>query len=99
MEELSTIQSKIYENRGQRVMLDFDLAVMYQIPTKALKPAVKRNIDRFLANFMFRLTADERNELVTKCDRLPDPTLYPLQTVPGRPTRFALSIQRPNFVF
>ena len=72
MEELSTIQSKIYEIRGQRVMLDFDLAVMYQIPTKALKQAVKRNIDRFPTDFMFQLTADEWHELVTNCDRLPE---------------------------
>lgn len=72
MEELQTIQSKIYEIRGQRVMLDFDLAVMHQIPTKALKQAVKRNIDRFPADFMFQLTADEWNELVTNCDRLPE---------------------------
>ena len=72
MEELTTIQSKIYEIRGQRVMLDFDLAVMYQIPTKALKQAVKRNIDRFPADFMFQLTENEWHELVTKCDRLPE---------------------------
>lgn len=53
-------------------MLDFDLAVMYQIPTKALKQAVKRNIDRFPADFMFQLTDSEWKELVTKCDRLPE---------------------------
>ena len=70
--ELQTIQSKIYEIRGQRVMLDFDLAVMYQIPTKALKQAVKRNNDRFHADFMFQLTDNEWKELVTKCDRLPE---------------------------
>lgn len=72
MEELTTIQSKIYEIRGKRVMLDFDLAVMYQIPTKALKQAVKRNIDRFPTDFMFQLTDNEWKELVTVCDRLPE---------------------------
>ncbi len=70
--ELQTIQNKIYEIRGQRVMLDFDLAVMYQIPTKALKQAVKRNTDRFPSDFMFQLTDGEWKELVTKCDRLPE---------------------------
>lgn len=43
--ELSLIQSKIYEIRGQRVMLDFDLAEMYQVETRALKQAVRRNIN------------------------------------------------------
>ena len=47
MEELTTIQSKIYEIRGQRVMLDFDLAALYQVTTSALNQAVKRNIERF----------------------------------------------------
>ena len=45
MEELTTIQSKIYEIRGQRVMLDFDLAALYQVTTSALNQAVKRNIE------------------------------------------------------
>ena len=44
MEELTTIQSKIYEIRGQRVMLDFDLAALYQVETRVLKQAVRRNI-------------------------------------------------------
>ena len=52
-------------------MLDFDLANMYQIPTKALKQAVKRNIERFPDDFMFQLTENEWRELVTNCDRLP----------------------------
>ena len=50
-------------------MLDFDLANMYQIPTKALKQAVKRNIERFPDDFMFQLTENEWRELVTNCDR------------------------------
>ncbi len=70
--ELQTIQNKIYEIRGQRVMLDFDLAAMYQIQTKVLKQAVKRNIDRFPPDFMFQLNKDEWSELVTNCDRLPE---------------------------
>ena len=57
--DIQIIQNKIYEIRGQRVMLDFDLANMYQIPTKALKQAVKRNIERFPERFMFQLTEHE----------------------------------------
>lgn len=57
--ELSLIQSKIYEVRGQRVMLDFDLAEMYQVETRALKQAVRRNISRFPSDFMFELTKHE----------------------------------------
>jgi hypothetical protein len=57
--ELSVIQSKIYEIRGQRVMLDFDLAGMYQVETKVLKQAVRRNINRFPEDFMFELTVHE----------------------------------------
>ena len=59
--ELSLIQNKIYEIRGQRVMLDFDLAKMYGVETKRLKEAVKRNFKRFLSDFMFELTKDEYN--------------------------------------
>ncbi|MDD3721938.1 MAG: ORF6N domain-containing protein [Lutibacter sp.] len=51
--ELQLIQNKIHEIRGQRVMLDFDLAEMYETETKRLKEAVRRNIDRFPADFMF----------------------------------------------
>jgi len=57
--ELSIIQSKIYEIRGFKVMLDFDLAEMYQVETKNLKRSVKRNIERFPADFMFELSAEE----------------------------------------
>lgn len=64
MEELLTIRNKIYEIRGQRVMLDFDLAAMYQVETKTLKQAVRRNIERFPEDFMFELTQDEYNTLL-----------------------------------
>jgi hypothetical protein len=67
--ELAVIQQKIYEIRGQKVMLDFDLAKLYEVPTKALNQAVKRNIDRFPDDFMFRLTKEEwesmRSQFVT----------------------------------
>lgn len=60
--DLELIQSKIYELRGQRVMLDFDLASIYRVETRALKQAVRRNIERFEGeDFMFELTVDEYN--------------------------------------
>ena len=70
--ELQIIQQKIFEIRGYRVMLDFDLASLYQVPTKVLKQAVKRNINRFpVPDFMFELSDFEWNELVTNCDQFP----------------------------
>lgn len=59
MNELQLIQSKIYEIRGQKVMLDFDLAELYQVETRILNQSVKRNLKRFPLDFMFQLTADE----------------------------------------
>lgn len=62
--ELQIIQSKIYEIRGQRVMLDADLAEMYGVETKRLKEAVRRNIERFEGDdFMIQLTKEEITEL------------------------------------
>ena len=63
MNQLQTIQSKIYEIRGQRVMLDRDLAELYQVTTGNLNKAVKRNIKRFPSDFMFRLTSEEWESL------------------------------------
>ncbi len=70
--ELEPIQNKIYEIRDRKVMLDFDLAEMYGVPTKALKQSVKRNIRRFPPDFMFELTKSEWIELVTNCDHIPE---------------------------
>lgn len=56
--------------RGQRVMLDADLAELYGVETSALNQAVKRNTERFPADFMFQLTAGEKAEVVTNCDHL-----------------------------
>ena len=61
--ELQAIQNKIYEIRGQKVMLDFDLAEMYGTETAQLKRAVRRNIERFPDDFMFTLTIQEFNNL------------------------------------
>ena len=59
MNDLQIIQTKIYEVRGCKIMLDFDLAEMYQAETRVLNQAVKRNIDRFPEDFMFQLTQTE----------------------------------------
>ena len=59
MDDIAIIENKIYEIRGQKVMLDFDLAEMYGVETKRLKEQVRRNIGRFPAEFMFELTKEE----------------------------------------
>ena len=64
MADIEVIQNKIYEVRGVRVMLDFDLAILYGIETRALKQAVKRNLNRFPEDFMFVLTKSEANSLL-----------------------------------
>jgi hypothetical protein len=63
MRIIKSIQNRIYEIRGERVLLDFDLAALYEVPTKVLNQAVKRNIKRFPKDFMFRLTSDEWGEM------------------------------------
>lgn len=63
--ELQIIQNKIYEIRGQKVMLDFDLAELYGTETRLLKRAVRRNIERFPDDFMFELTKEEANSLLS----------------------------------
>ena len=59
MNDVQIIQTKIYEVRGYKVMLDFDLAEMYRVETKNLNLSVKRNMKRFPSDFMFQLTVDE----------------------------------------
>lgn len=66
---IELIEKKIFVVRGQRIMLDTDLAELYGVTTKALNQAVKRNILRFPGDFMFQLTMEEKIELVTVCDR------------------------------
>ena len=63
--DLQIIQNKIFEVRGCRVMLDYHLAELYQVETRALKQAVKRNIERFPGDFMFVLTQEEANLLLS----------------------------------
>lgn len=70
MDKLVPIQKLIYVIRGQKVMIDRDLAELYGVETKKLNQAVKRNIKRFPPDFMFQLTDEEQKELVTNCDHL-----------------------------
>ena len=64
--ELALIQNKIFEIRGQKVMLDYDLAELYETETKRLKEAVKRNLNRFPSDFMFELSKPEFESLRTQ---------------------------------
>jgi phage regulator Rha-like protein len=59
MQIIKSIQNRIYEIRGERVMLDKDLAFLYEVETKVLNQAVRRNIKRFPSDFMFQLTENE----------------------------------------
>lgn len=70
--EVLEIQTLIYEIRQQKVMLDFDLAILYNVENRVLKQAVKRNLDRFPEDFMFKLSKIEWQELITNCDKLPE---------------------------
>ena len=65
-EDLMIVQNLIYEIRGQKVMLDFDLAKLYQVSTGALNQAVKRNIERFPPDFMFLLTGEEVQNMMSQ---------------------------------
>ena len=76
--QAKAIPELIYDIHGQKVMLDSDLARLYEVEAKVLNQAVKRNIERFPDDFMFQLTKDEFTEVVTKCDHL--------QTLKYRPT-------------
>ena len=69
MSNLIFIENRIFNLRGEPVMIDRDLADMYQVETKVLNQAVKRNIERFPEQFRFQLNNTEKNELVTNCDR------------------------------
>lgn len=83
----ASIQRKIYTVRNVQVMIDSDLAELYRVQTKVLNQAVKRNIERFPEEFRFKLTTDEKLELVTNCDHLQklkySPTLPYVFTEPG----------------
>lgn len=68
---VEVVEARIHLVRGVKVILDADLAELYQVPTKRLNEQVRRNTRRFPADFVFQLTAREKTELVAKCDHLP----------------------------
>src|SRR3974377_1977349 len=70
MKIIKSIQNRIYEIRGGRIMLDRDLAVLYEIETKALNLAVKRNIKRFPKDFMFQLIKEEWEDIRLQIETL-----------------------------
>ena len=71
MKQLKPLESMILTIRERKVIIDADLATLYDVPTKALNQAVRRNEDRFPRDFVFQLTAKERLEVVTNCDHSP----------------------------
>ena len=81
--DVTPIESLIVTVRGQKVILDCDLAATYGVPTKALNQAVKRNAERFPPDFVFQLTPEEKTEVVTICDHLAK-----LRFSPGHPYAF-----------
>ena len=93
MQIIQSIQNRIYELRGERVMLDRDLAILYETETKRLTEAVKRNIKRFPPDFMFRLTTEEfeqlrfQIEIIEKNDPL-RPQIATLKTGRGQHSKY-----------
>jgi len=83
LERHDAVERRILVIRRERVMLDADLADLYGVPTKALNQQVKRNIDRFPADFMFRLTAEEKGLAVGASSHLAR-----LKYSPARPYAF-----------
>ena len=67
---IDALSDRIHLVRGQRVMLDSDLAELYGVATKVFNQAIKRNLDRFPADFMFQLSPAEKTEVVANCDHL-----------------------------
>lgn len=67
---VESVASRIMNVRGRKIIIDADLASLYGVGTKVLNQAVKRNIDRFPTDFMFTLTKEEKDEVVTNCDHL-----------------------------
>ena len=102
MQLIQSVQNRIYELRGERVMLDFDLAALYEVETKVLNQAVKRNISRFPDDFMFRLTTEEwdalRSQFVTlKKSSLSQDQPYLMTTLQSRSQNVTIETGRGQF--
>ena len=89
MDELQNIQNLIYVIRGQRVMIDFDLAMLYEVETRSLNQTVKRNIRRFPRDFMFQLT--DRAQLDAISTALAELQAKPSETKSRKPIGFIQS--------
>ena len=74
MQIIQSIHNRIYEIRGERVMLDFDLASLYEVETRVLNQAVKRNIERFPEDFMFQLKSHEYEAIRQQIETLKSPS-------------------------
>jgi hypothetical protein len=68
--QVGKIEERIFLIRGEKVVIDSDLAEFYGVPTKRLNEQLKRNRDRFPVDFVFQLTAEEKSEVVANCDHL-----------------------------
>ena len=68
--QIEVIEGRILTLRGQRVLLDADIAAIFGVTTKRLNEQVKRNQDRFPKDFVFQLTTEEKSEVVANCDHL-----------------------------
>lgn len=94
MQVIKSIQNRIYEIRGERVMLDRDLALLYETETKRLTEAVKRNIKRFPADFMFQLTWQEYEQIrfsleqAANRDQSLRPQIATIESSRGRHTKY-----------
>lgn len=97
MQIIRSIQNRIYEVRGERVMLDFDLAALYEVETRVLNQAVKRNSKRFPADFMFRLTVKEFDALKAEIEAVTNGT----QEVISMSSQFVMTYsgRRPKTAF
>lgn len=76
MEAKELILSKIYEIRGNKIMFDFDLSELFDVETRTLKQAVRRNIHRFPDDFLITLSKEDWKQVITSCDNLPDTVKY-----------------------
>ena len=76
METKELILSKIYEIRGNKIMFDFDLSELFDVETRTLKQAVRRNIHRFPDDFLITLSKEDWKQVITSCDNLPDTVKY-----------------------
>ena len=80
MVKISKISQSILLIRGEKVIIDADLAEAYGVTTKALNQAIRRNADRFPPDFMFRLNKEEKQEVVTTCDHLKNLKFSPVNS-------------------